>query len=121
MYARNCLFLESYYMAAQLPNEVTQHINAYIPRDKNNMSPTSPLINDFIKTVNALTAIPPELASLESLVIDSSFSRKAFNVLNVLDEYGIRSDLSNLCRNLQPSQGVLVYYSWSSSGSESDE
>ena len=39
-------------MAAQLPTEVTQHINAYMPRDKNNMSPTSPLINDFIKTVN---------------------------------------------------------------------
>ena len=108
-------------MAAQLPNEVTQHINAYIPRDKNNMSPTSPLIKDFVKTVNDLTKIPPELASLESLVVDSSFSRKAFSVLNVLGEYGIRSDLSNLCRNLQPSQGVLVYYSWSSSDSESDE
>ena len=108
-------------MEFHLPTEVTQHIKAYIPRDKNNMSPTSPLINDFVTTVNALTTIPPELASLESLVIDSTFSRKAFNVLNVLDEYGIRSDLSNLCRNLQPSQGVLVYYSWSSSDSESDE
>ena len=108
-------------MEFHLPTEVTQHINAYIPRDKNNMSPTSPLINDFVKTVNALTTIPPELASLESLVVNSSFSRKAFNVLSVLDEYGIRSDLSNLCRNLQPSQGVLVYYSWSSSDSKSDE
>ena len=96
-------------MEFHLPTEVTQHINAYIPRDKNNMSSTSPLINDFIKTVNALTTIPPELASLESLVIDSTFSRKAFNVLNVLDEYGIRSDLSNLW--------VLVL----SSDSESDE
>ena len=108
-------------MEFHLPTEVTQHINAYIPRDKNNMSPTSPLINDFIKTVNDLTKIPPELASLESLVVDSSFSRKAFNVLNVLDEYGIRSDLSNLCRNLQPPPGDLVYLSWSSSDSESDE
>ena len=96
-------------MEFHLPTEVTQHINAYIPRDKNNMSPTSPLINDFVKTVNDLTKIPPELASLESLVIDSSFSRKAFNVLNVLDEYGIRSDLSKLW--------VLVLLS----DSESDE
>jgi hypothetical protein len=108
-------------MAAQLPNEVTQHINAYIPRDKNNMSPTSPLINDFIKTVNTLTAIPPELASLEISDINVSFSCKAFDVLSVLDEYGIRSDLSNLCRNLQPPPGDWEYYSWSPSDSESDE
>jgi hypothetical protein len=100
-------------MEFQLPTKVTQHINAYMPRDKDKMSPTSPLINDFIKTVNALTTIPPELAILENLVVDSSFSRKAFNVLSVLDEYGIRSDLKNL--------GVLVYFSWSSSDSESDE
>ena len=107
-------------MEFHLPTEVTQHINAYIPRDNNNMSLTSPLINDFVRTVNALTTTPPKLASLESLVVNSSFSRKAFNVLSVLDEYGIRSDLSNLCRNMQPSQGNLVYLSWSSSDSESD-
>ena len=99
-------------MEFQLPTEVTQHINAYIPRDKDKMCPTSPLVNDFIKTVDKLTTIPPELASLESLVIDSSFSRKAFNVLNVLDEHGIRTDLSNIW--------VLVYLSLPSSDSESD-
>ena len=96
-------------MEFQLPDEVSQNIKAYFPRDKDKSSPTSPIMKSFIETVN-------DLARFEA-----SFSRKAFDVLNILDEYGIHNDLSNLCGDLQPSHEDLVYYSWSSSDSESDE
>jgi hypothetical protein len=75
-------------MEFHLPDEVTQNINAYMPRDKDKSSPTSPIMKSFIDTVN-------DLARFEA-----SFSRKAFDVLIILDEYGIRSDLSNLCGDL---------------------
>jgi hypothetical protein len=88
-------------MEFHLPDEVTQNITAYMPRDTDMFSPTYPLMNSFIQTVNDLTRTPPELASLHGgLIADTSFSRKAFDVLNVLEEYGIHNDLSNLCGDL---------------------
>ena len=88
-------FLALCYMEFHLPDEVTQNINAYMPRDKDKSSPTSPFMKSFIETVNDLTRTPPDQASVEA-----SFSRKAFDVLNILDEYGIHNDLSNLCGDL---------------------
>ena len=75
-------------MEFHLPDEVTQNINAYMPKDKDMFSPTSPIMKSFSETVN-------DLARFEA-----SFSRKAFDVLNILDEYGIHNDLSNLCGDL---------------------
>ena len=75
-------------MEFHLPDEVTQNINAYMPRDKDKSSPASPIMKSFIETVN-------DLAGFEA-----SFSRKAFDVLNILDEYGIHSDRTNLCGDL---------------------
>ena len=75
-------------MEFHLPDEVSQNINAYMPKDKDKSSPTSPIMKSFIETVN-------DLAKLEA-----SFSRKAFDVFNILGEYGIHNDLSNLCGDL---------------------
>ncbi len=88
-------------MEFHLPDEVTQNINAYVPRDKDMFSPKSHVMKPFIKTVNDLTTTPPELAWLQCWVnTDVSFSRKVFDVLDILGEYGIRSDLSNLSGDL---------------------
>ena len=59
-----------------------------MPKDNSKSSLTSPIMKSFIETVN-------DLARFEA-----TFSRKAFDVLNILDEYGIRNDLSNLCGDL---------------------
>ena len=75
-------------MEFHLPDEVTQNINAYMPKDKDKSSPTSPIMKSFIETVS-------DLARFEA-----SSSRKAFDVLNILDEYGIHNDLTNLCGDL---------------------
>jgi hypothetical protein len=88
-------------MEFHLPEEVTQNIKAYIPRGKDMFSPTSHVMKPFIKTVNDLTTIPPELTWLRCWVNnDASFSRKVFDVLDVLGDYGILSDLSNLSGDL---------------------
>ena len=85
-------------MEFHLPDEVTQNIKAYFPRDKDMFSPTSHVMKPFIKTVNDLTTTPPELACWANN--DASFSRKVFDVLDVLGDYGILSDLSNLTGDL---------------------
>ena len=88
-------------MEFQLPDEVSQNIKAYFPRDKDKSSPTSPIMKSFIETVEKLTTLPPELACLEGDVNpNKSFTQKVVDVLDVLRDYGIRSDLSNLCCNL---------------------
>ena len=88
-------------MEFHLPDEVTQNIKAYFPRDKDKSSPTSPIMKDFIETVEKLTTLPPELACLQGHVNpNKSFTQHVFDVLDVLRDYGIRSDLSNLCGNL---------------------
>ena len=84
-----------------LSDEVAWCIRDYIPRDKDQLSPTSILMKDFIDVVGDLTAHHPEFEVLPGYSVDDrSFASKAFDVIQIMEEYGLRSDLSNLCLEL---------------------